>query len=157
MQDGKLLPDVTYQTGEHEYYYTTDGQGRIVSVHAPNLQWKEHADRLEHNPHTPDKQEDDHAGHLIADLFGGSPELDNLVSQWSKVNQKYYRHLERFWAECLEAQINVSVDISIEYGDGMRPANFYIFYTIDDTIDFQDVSSNNPEDYQETEAGGQVK
>lgn len=151
MKDGKPLPSVTYQTGEHKYYYTTDSMGRITKIQAPNLQYKLHADRLDHNPDTVDKQDFDHAGHLIADLFGGSPELDNLVSQWSKVNQKFYRNIERFWDECLAEGISVSVDISIEYGDGMRPEAFHVYYIIDDTIDFYDIISNNPDDYQKSD------
>ena len=151
MRDGELLPNVTYQTGEHDYFYTTDDEGRIIIVHVPNLQLKTHENRLDHDSNTPDKQDYDHAGHIIADLFGGSPELDNLVSQWSKVNQKYYRNHERFWNDCLEAHINVSLDIKIEYGEGKRPRKFHIFYTIDDNIDFYDEISNNPDDYEDVE------
>ncbi len=33
----------------------------------------------------------DHAGHLIGDRFGGSPELDNLVSQAQRVNSSEYK------------------------------------------------------------------
>lgn len=51
---------------------------------------------------TPGKQEEDHAGHLIADIFGGSPELDNLVTQSKIVNQKTYRRIERKWQTALE-------------------------------------------------------
>ncbi|MCY7791647.1 MULTISPECIES: DNA/RNA non-specific endonuclease [Bacillus] len=43
----------------------------------------------------------DHAGHLAADRFGGSPELDNLVSQSSNVNQSKYKRLENKWAKAI--------------------------------------------------------
>ena len=51
------------------------------------------------NAKTLGKRIGDHAGHLIADLFGGSPELDNLVSQLSRVNQSEYRKIEIQWAQ----------------------------------------------------------
>ena len=41
-----------------------------------------------YNSNTLDKEIGDHAGHIFGDLFGGSPELDNLVSQAKDVNQK---------------------------------------------------------------------
>lgn len=43
----------------------------------------------------------DHAGHLFGDRFGGSPELDNLVSQAQKVNLSEYKVLENKWAKAL--------------------------------------------------------
>ncbi len=45
----------------------------------------------------------DHAGHLIADLFGGSKEIDNLVSMLSELNQGAYRKMEREWAKVLKS------------------------------------------------------
>ena len=48
----------------------------------------------------------DDAGHLFADQFGGSPDLDNLVSQSSGLNRALkgkvnYRSIEREWAKAL--------------------------------------------------------
>ena len=44
-----------------------------------NLQLTSREQRLTHNANTPDKVKgQDHAGHLIGDRFGGSPNLDNL-------------------------------------------------------------------------------
>ena len=102
--------------------------------------------RLRHNPNTPGKLADDPAGHLIADLFGGSPELDNLVSQSKLVNQKAYRDIERKWQKALSAnppQKVTDIKIEIMY-DGkmsgqrhlilsivlMEPHIFQIRYTI---------------------------
>lgn len=53
---------------------------------------------------TPDKLEVDHAGHIFGDLFGGSPELDNLVSQAKDVNLIEYRRIERRWESTLKSQ-----------------------------------------------------
>ncbi|MFJ1426325.1 DNA/RNA non-specific endonuclease [Capnocytophaga canimorsus] len=40
-------------------------------------------------------------GHIFGDRFGGSPELDNLVSQSSKVNLSTFKKLENKWAKAL--------------------------------------------------------
>lgn len=97
---------------------------------------KNHDGRLRHNPNTPGKQEEDHAGHLIADIFGGSPELDNLVTQSKIVNQKLYRNIEREWQTALEKGEKVT-DIKIEIlynGKDLRPSEFKIKYKIDGKI-----------------------
>ena len=91
--------------------------------------------RLRHNPNTPGKLADDPAGHLITDLFGGSPELDNLVSQSKLVNQKAYRKIERDWQRALKKNPPQKVtDIKIEImydGKEVRPKAFKIEYRID--------------------------
>lgn len=79
-KDGKLKPNIKYTVGEHKYIYETDELGRICNCSADELLLKDHLGRLKHSSKTPGKLEGDHAGHLIADVFGGSPELDNLVS-----------------------------------------------------------------------------
>ena len=96
-KDGKLKPNIKYSVGEHKYFYETDELGRISNCSADELLLKEHLGRLKYNPNTPGKLERDHAGHLIADVFGVSPELDNLVSQAKNVNLKQYREIEREW------------------------------------------------------------
>ena len=132
IKNGKLQPDVTYQTGEHEYIYQTNGDGLIEFVYAEDLQFKTHEGRLDHDPKTYGKLPGDHAGHLIADRFGGSPELDNLVSQAASVNQKTYRELEDLWASAKKAGKKVSVGIAVNYESGSsRPISFDIVYKID--------------------------
>gem|GEM_PF-4421452 len=107
LPDGTLKPNCKYKTGEYDYYYETDEFGRIKGAYADNLQLTTRDGRLPHNPGTPDKLPDDHAGHLIGDRFGGSPELDNLVSQLSKTNLSDYKKLEnlgksnRKWTGCV--------------------------------------------------------
>ena len=91
LNEGKLKPNIKYKSGENEYSYKTDGAGRISDATTNDLKLKSHEGRLPHNPKTPDKQVGDHAGHLFGDRFGGSPELDNLVSQASKVNLSEYK------------------------------------------------------------------
>ena len=133
--DGKVpKPNVVYEAGEHRYLYRTDEVGRIDRAYAEDLQLKLHEDRLRHNSKTFDKEIGDHAGHIFGDLFGGSPELDNLVSQAKDVNLKEYRRIERDWADALKSNPpkKVEVDIKINYeGSSMRPSSFEVNYKID--------------------------
>lgn len=139
--DGKLKPNSTYKAGEHNYTYKTNGDGIISEAHA-DLQLKTHDGRLSHNPKTPGKLQGDHAGHLFGDRFGGSPELDNLVSQAQKVNQSEYKILENQWAKALGEGKSVTVDIKLNYDiGGVRPTSFDVKYTIDG-IPFRKTISN---------------
>ncbi|MEX1474823.1 DNA/RNA non-specific endonuclease [Enterococcus sp. C78] len=131
-QHKDLKPNNEYQSGEHDYGYKTDELGRISEAEAPSLKKKTHDGRLRHNPNTPDKLSDDHAGHIFADMFGGSPELNNLLSQAKNVNLKDYGRLERTWKKAIEAGKEVSVKIKIHYkGNSLRPKSFDVNYTID--------------------------
>lgn len=89
--------------------------------------------RLNHNSNTYGKEAGDHAGHIFGDRFGGSPELDNLVSQAQQVNLSEYKIVENEWARALRDRKIVTVDIEIYY-DGLscRPTSFDISYNIDD-------------------------
>ena len=132
LENGKLKPNVTYKTGEHDYFYTTNEDGLIVNARTDDLQFKKHERRHKHNPNTYGKEPGDHAGHLIGDRFGGSPELDNLVSQAENVNKREYRKIEERWAKALKNGQKVTVNIDIHYdGGGVRPSSFDVTYTID--------------------------
>ena len=133
IKNGKLKPNVTYQTGEHAYLYSTNADGLIATVHVDELYEKEHDGRLEHDPNTYGKLAGYHAGHLIGDRFGGSPELDNLVSQAALVNLSKYKKIENQWAKAIKAGKKVSVDITVNYDVGTRPVSFVVEYTIDGT------------------------
>lgn len=122
--------------GEHNYLYETDELGRICKCSADNLHMKSHDGRLRHNPNTPGKQEEDHAGHLIADIFGGSPELDNLVTQSKAVNQKLYRNIEIDWQTALEKGVKVTdIKIEILYNENnVQPTAFKVEYRINNKL-----------------------
>ena len=78
------------------------------------------------------KIEGDHAGHIAGDRFGGSPELDNIVSQSQNVNLSQYKKIENQWAKAISEGKEVTVNIDIKYdGDGFRPIEFNVEYTID--------------------------
>ncbi|WP_272039725.1 DNA/RNA non-specific endonuclease [Paenibacillus sp. JJ-100] len=131
---GKLKPNVKYKAGEHKYDYETDHLGRIENFSTDDLKLTARDERLPHDANTPGKESGDHAGHLAGDRFGGSPEIDNLVSQSSKVNLSTYKKIENEWARALKAKPpkHVTVDVKIKYDeDSLRPASFNVTYTID--------------------------
>ena len=124
-QHKDLKPNNEYQSGEHDYGYKTDELGRVSNADA-NLKLKTHQGRKRH------KQPDDHAGHIFADMFGGSPELNNLLSQAKNVNLKEYGRLERIWKKALQEGKEVFVKVKINYeGNSLRPNSFDVNYTID--------------------------
>ncbi|HEL1761155.1 TPA: DNA/RNA non-specific endonuclease [Streptococcus suis] len=113
---------------EYEYVYQTDDVGRLTEWDAPELQRTNRENRLPHDANTPGKLKRDHAGHLAGDRFGGSPEIDNLVSQLSEVNLSDYKKLENQWAKALEEGKKVSVNVKVNYvGDSLRPSSFEVF------------------------------
>ena len=129
---GNLKPNIRYQTGEFKYNYETDANGRISNWNTDNLQLTERDGRLNYNPDSPGKVEGDHAGHLAGDRFGGSPELDNIVSQSQNVNLSQYKKIENQWAKAIGEGKEVTVNVDIKYdGDGLRPVEFNVEYTID--------------------------
>ncbi len=141
-ENGKLKSNIKYQTGEHEYIYETNGDGLIVHASTENLQPKIHSGRLRHDPNSFGKEIGDHSGHIFGDRFGGSPELDNLVSQARRVNQSEYCIIENEWAKALENGKKVTVDIDINYdGISERPTSFDISYTIDDVPFFKHIDN----------------
>ncbi|MED4203853.1 DNA/RNA non-specific endonuclease [Neobacillus mesonae] len=131
----RLKPNIRYQTGEYDYFYETDHLGRISKFETENLQLTKREDRLSHSKNTLGKVKgQDHAGHLAGDRFGGSPKLDNLVSQLSDVNLKQYKKIEDEWATALKETPpkEVTVDVEITYtGDELRPEKFIVNYSID--------------------------
>ena len=137
-EDGTLKPNQEYKAGENGYTYKTDANGNISSAHADELKFKTHDGRLNHNSNTAGKLPGDDAGHLFADQFGGSPDLDNLVSQRSDLNRAVkntdnYRSMEREWSNALKNGQNVTdVDIKLSYKNGSsRPSSFNVSYKID--------------------------
>ncbi|NRR23880.1 DNA/RNA non-specific endonuclease [Brevibacillus sp. MS2.2] len=123
-----------YKAGEHKYDYETDHLGRIESFKTDDLKLTARDERLPHESNTPGKEPGDHAGHLAGDRFGGSPDIDNLVSQSSKVNLSTYKKIENEWARALKENPpkQVSVDVKVNYeGDSLRPSSFNVSYIID--------------------------
>jgi hypothetical protein len=128
---GNLKPNVRYKAGEFKYNYETDMQGRISNWNTDNLQLTNRDSRLPYDSKTPGKMDGDHAGHLAGDRFGGSPQLDNIVSQSKEVNLSQYKKIENQWAKAIGEGKKVSVNVNIKYdGDGLRPLGFEVEYSI---------------------------
>lgn len=131
----RLNPNIRYKTGEYDYFYETDEMGRLVKFETENLQLTKRTERLSHSKNTLGKVKgQDHAGHLAGDRFGGSPKIDNLVSQLSDVNLKLYKRIENKWDAALKETPpkTVTVDLDIIYsGSNVRPEKFSVKYTID--------------------------
>lgn len=80
-----------------------------------------------------DRLPDDHGGHLIARIFGGSGELDNLVAMEKIVNRSDYRIMENQWKNALQEGKEVKVTIDIVYdGVNKRSTGFDVIYKVDD-------------------------
>ncbi len=89
-ESGKLKKNLSFSQGEFGYINETDELDRLSKAQTHDLQLSTQ-DRLPHKGKTPGKIDGDHAGHLFGDRFGGSPELDNLVSQASNVNLSKFK------------------------------------------------------------------
>jgi predicted ribonuclease toxin of YeeF-YezG toxin-antitoxin module len=138
-----LKPNAEYTTGEHDYHYKTDDQGRIIHAETDDLKLTDRDERLPHDSDTPGKQEGDDAGHLIGDRFGGSPEIDNLISQSSDVNRGEYKKMENEWADAIKNGEKVEVKIDVKYeGDDKRPSEIIVQYKIGDG-DWEERSFDN--------------
>ncbi|HDR7600717.1 TPA: DNA/RNA non-specific endonuclease [Bacillus mycoides] len=146
----RLKPDIRYKTGEFDYFYETDSLGRIEKFETDKLQLTEREKRLSHSKNTLGKVKgEDNAGHVAGDRFGGSPKLDNLVSQLEKVNKSIYKRIENQWATALEEGKHVKVNVEIKYdGVNLRPSEFNIQYEIDGKYFERDIL-NSKGDYDE--------
>ncbi|WP_080890165.1 MULTISPECIES: T7SS effector LXG polymorphic toxin [Priestia] len=126
-----LKPDIQY-TSKSGHTYTTDEKGRITSCEGTLTLGKarrnKYAQRVVgHN----DRLSDDDGGHLIASIFKGSGNLDNLVPMNSNLNRGEWKKLENTWADALELDEKVQVKITPNYkGDSIRPSSFNIRYKI---------------------------
>ncbi|MCL2300761.1 MAG: DNA/RNA non-specific endonuclease [Firmicutes bacterium] len=131
-----LKPNAEYRTGEYDYCYKTDEHARIISFQTDHLQLTQREERLPLAAKVPDIIEGaDDRGHLFADLFGGSPELVNLVPQDMHLNRGAYKAMENDWADALRGGSHVEVAGAAVYeDDSRRPSSFEVFYVIDGEV-----------------------
>lgn len=138
----ELKPNNDYYSGSDpshaQYKYHTDDAGRIESVSGKlerfdgtrNSYAQSHVgrdDRITTKTH-PDMDPDD-GGHLIATIFNGDGNLDNLVPMNRNLNRGPWESMERDWAELLGKNYDVEVSISVVYPNGsnsLRPERFII-------------------------------
>lgn len=146
-EKGYLKPDIEYKAGENEYTYKTDSQGRIIHAEAIPLKEKPRDERIPHNSQSPDKLSGDDAGHIIGDQFGGSPDIDNIISQESGLNRGEYKKLEGFLRKQLQAGEKVESSYDIKYeGDSRRPFEISVIYRISDGDWCEQVFTNAQKD-----------
>lgn len=128
---GKLVSNQSYTSNGYEY--KTDKYGRITEA-LGNLRLEEGTRNTEAQKIVggADRLASDDGGHLIANRFGGSGGLDNLVPMNSNINRGAYKRLENRWANALELGKNVRVKVNPIYkGDSSRPSSFEITEWID--------------------------
>lgn len=74
----------------------------------------------------------DDGGHLIARIFNGSGEIDNLVPMNATLNRSEYKTLENTRKKSLEEGKEVTIKIKHIYeAQSARTSKFKINYTID--------------------------
>lgn len=128
-----LKPKIQYSTPEG-YTYKTDDLGRIISAEG-TLQLgdgKRNAD-AQRKVGREDRKKDDDGGHLIASIFKGSGNYDNLVPMNGNLNKGEWKILLIDWAKALKAKPSKEVKVKIKpiyEGNSQRPVKFDIKYKI---------------------------
>lgn len=126
-----LKPDVEY-TSKEGYNYRTDSQGRVSNVEGElKLGVGKRNTYAQKVAGREDRLLDDEGGHLIASIFKGSGELDNLVPMNGNLNKGEWKKLENMWADALKQGDEVKVKIIPNYkGNSQRPDSFDIKFKI---------------------------
>ena len=127
-----LKPNVEYVT-EEGYKYVTDSSGRISNVEgsldASKAKRNAYAQRMVGKDNG--RLATDDGGHLIASIFKGSGDLDNLVPMDATLNRGEWKAMEKSWAKALDNGKNVDVRIEPIYsGISQRPISFEVEYKI---------------------------
>mgnify|MGYP003269358978 FL=1 len=123
----EILPNIEYTI--NGYTYETNEKEEILHVHG-TIHMKEHEGRKPLNDDVPNMQEGDDRGHLIADQFGGSNRLDNLVPMDMHLNRGEYKKMEESIAKAKTEGKEVNIDIGIKYDESGRPTKFQVSVTI---------------------------
>lgn len=126
-----LKLNIEYKTKEG-YHYKTDSEGRISNVEARlQLGKAERNNYAQRTVGREDRLPNDDGGHLIASIFKGSGEIDNLVPMNATLNRKEYKNLETSWKKALESGKTVEVKIEPIYkGNSSRPSKSEVEYKI---------------------------
>ena len=130
----ELLPNNEYEI--NGYKYTTDDRGRIIKAEG-KLHLKNHDGKLPIKDSIEDISKGDHKstddrGHIIADQFGGSNGLENMIPQDASINRGAYKTFEQELAQEVKSGKNVSVNIEPVYdGDSHRPSALAVTYGVD--------------------------
>lgn len=126
-----LKANVKYSPNINQYY-TTDSLGRIKTVSAKDIKLDPDNERNNYAQSSLNKKEGDDAGHLIGHQFGGSGDMDNLVSMNRSVNRGNYKEIENQLKKAIENDNTVNLYVDISYKDYSNiPYKFDINYSID--------------------------
>lgn len=141
----ELKPNNEYYSGSDpshaQYKYQTDSAGRVTSVDGDlelfdgkrNSYAQSQAgrgDRITKNTHP--NSVPDEGGHLIATIFNGDGNLDNLVPMNRNLNRGPWESMEREWTKLLETH-DVHVEIGVVYpsnSSSLRPDSFIVQTTV---------------------------
>jgi hypothetical protein len=137
MQDGKLLPNTTYELNGN--VYTTDDKGRIISCEAkPKLTPDNPRDNAEQGKAGgEDRKPTDQGGHIVGRDLNGDPGLGNIVPMDSRINQSDYKRMENDVKKALSEGKEVTTKTELVYtGDSERPDKIITTVTVDgkDTV-----------------------
>lgn len=127
-----IVKNVEYKTSEG-HRYTTDDKGRISSAEAKlELGSGKRNQYAQKTVGGKDRLSNDDGGHLIASIFKGAGDIDNLVPMNATLNRSEYKTLENTWKKALGEGKEVTVKLKPVYeGQSVRPSEFKINYTID--------------------------
>ena len=138
MKPKKLKANIEYTT-PHGHVYRTDHKGRIKEVYADDLSLLD-GGRNSYAQRTvgrEDRLPDDDGGHLIARVFGGSKDIDNLVPQSKYINRSFKENgewykMEKEWQKAIKQGREVkNIKIEVKYSENsQRPAEFQVKYEI---------------------------
>lgn len=146
-EKGYLKPDTKFNAGENHYVYITDSLGRVIHAEACPLKEKQREDRIPHNSQSPGKLNGDDSGHIIGDQFGGSPDIDNIISQLAHLNRGEYKMLEGYLRNEIKKGNLVYAKYDLQYEkDERRPSQMSISYRINNGEWHNQVFINSPRD-----------
>lgn len=95
-----------------------------------------------------DRLMDDDGGHLIASMFKGSGDIDNLVAMHKSVNRSggEWYSMEQEWKKAIENGKSVT-DVKLEpvySGNSLRPNSFIVKYRIEGELPTKTIINNIP-------------
>ncbi len=128
----ELKSNVAYTTADG-YKYSTDELGRIDE--ADGMLVRGDGERNEYAQSIigrEDRLPTDDGGHLIARIFKGSGDIDNLVPMDATLNRGDWKAMENTWKRALDEGGEVRVKIRPIYeGSSTRPVSFVAKYSIE--------------------------
>ena len=123
-----VLPNTKYTV--NGYTYQSDEKGRIIHCEG-SLKVKD-GSRASLNAKVSGMGKRDQRGHILADIFGGSNQNDNLVAQLQSINQGAYKTLELNLASMVSSGHAVYGDYTLDYPtSSKRPSAITVIYSID--------------------------